>query len=152
MKRRNRLILILLTVIIIAAGLIIWQLFGPTINSPEGNFFYIRTGSTYQDVKNSLIKKRIVNSITMFDRVAGYLKYDQMVKAGKYKITDGMSVVNLVRMLRSGTQSPVNLVITKLRTKEDFASLVGKKFECDSAAFIHFLNNIIKVIMIKEIY
>jgi len=44
-------------------------------------------------------------------------------------------------MLKNGRQSPVNLVITKLRTKEDLASLIGRKFETDSTSFIHYLNN-----------
>jgi UPF0755 protein len=44
-------------------------------------------------------------------------------------------------MLRNGRQSPVNLVITKLRTREDLANLVGKRLECDSAAFMSFMNN-----------
>jgi UPF0755 protein len=44
-------------------------------------------------------------------------------------------------MLRSGNQSPVNLVITKLRTREDLAQKVAANFECDSLAFINFLNN-----------
>jgi UPF0755 protein len=35
----------------------------------------------------------------------------------------------------------VNLVITKLRTKEDFASLAGRKFESDSLQVIEYLNN-----------
>ncbi len=52
-----------------------------------------------------------------------------------------MSVFTLVRMLRSGNQSPVNLVITKLRTKEDLASKIDTYFECDSLSFISFLNN-----------
>ena len=44
-------------------------------------------------------------------------------------------------MLRNGQQKPVNLVITKIRTKEDLARLVGIKFETDSAAMMAFLNN-----------
>jgi UPF0755 protein len=36
---------------------------------------------------------------------------------------------------------PVNLVITKLRTREDLASLIGRKFECDSASFMRYMNN-----------
>jgi UPF0755 protein len=44
-------------------------------------------------------------------------------------------------MLRNGRQSPVNLTITKVRTKENLASLIGKKFEVDSAAVMGFLNN-----------
>ena len=141
MRKRNKLILSFLTVIIIVAGFIAWKLFGPTVNSPRGNYFYIRTGSTYQMVKDSLVKKNILKRIEMFDRVAKYLHYDKLVKAGKYKISDGMSLINLVRMLRSGNQSPVNLVIVKLRTKEDLAKKIGDNFESDSNVVIKFINN-----------
>jgi UPF0755 protein len=44
-------------------------------------------------------------------------------------------------MLRNGRQVPVNLVITKLRTKENLAGLIGRKLECDSASFLTYLNN-----------
>src|SRR5258708_6445628 len=118
MKKRNRFILIFFTVVIILALFITWQIFGPTINVPQGNFFYIRTGSDYQNVKDGLVKKNIVNSIIFFERVAKFLNYNQLVKPGKYRISEGMSVFNLIRMLRSGRQSPVNLLITKLRTNQ----------------------------------
>lgn len=138
---KKRLILLFFTVLIIGAGYLAWQLFGPAINVPQGNFFYIRTGSTYASVKDSLAKKNIVAHIGIFDRVAGYLNYDRLVKPGKYKITEGISLVNLVRMLKSGNQAPVNLVINKLRTKEDFAKKIGENFESDSAVVSQFLNN-----------
>ena len=57
--------------------------------------------------------------------VAKYLNYDKAIKPGKYKIDDGMSLINLIRMLRSGNQTPVKLVITKLRTKEDLAKYIN---------------------------
>lgn len=49
----------------------------------------------------------------------------------------------LVRMLRSGKQAPVKVVITKERTKEAFAGKFGKRFDVtfDSLAMINFLNN-----------
>jgi UPF0755 protein len=47
----------------------------------------------------------------------------------------------LMKMLGSGKQVPVNLVITKLRTKEDLAKRIGDRFEVDSATVIHFLDN-----------
>jgi UPF0755 protein len=63
------------------------------------------------------------------------------VKAGKYVIEKGASIYNVVRMLRSGRQTPVNLVMNKLRTKEDFAKKIGSSFEPDSAAVMALLNN-----------
>ena len=47
----------------------------------------------------------------------------------------------IIRRLRNGQQTPVNLVITRVRTKENFARLVANKFEFDSTAMIDFLNN-----------
>lgn len=44
-------------------------------------------------------------------------------------------------MLRSGKQVPVNLVITKLRTKEDLAKKIAAGFETDSTTVINFLND-----------
>ena len=52
-----------------------------------------------------------------------------------------MSIVSLVKMLRNGRQTPVNLVITKLRTKEDLAKKIADNFETDSLSVINFLNN-----------
>ena len=66
------------------------------------------------------------------------LNYSKLVKAGRYQIKNGMSIFSLVRMLRSGNQSPVNLVITKLRTKEDFARKIAANFECDSTVLFIF--------------
>jgi UPF0755 protein len=141
MKKRKRLILFFFAVVVIIACIVGWQLFGPTISAPEGNYFYIKTGATYQNVKDSLANKDILKSTGLFDRVAKYLHYDKSVKPGKYKIASGMSLVNLIRMLRSGNQSPVNLVIIKLRTKEDFAKKIGENFESDSNTVINFLSN-----------
>lgn len=140
MKIRKIIFFFLLALFLIAAyGT--WQFFGPTIQSPKGKFFYIHTGASYHEVKDSLKKNNIIGTGFWFDKVATYSHYDKNVKAGKYKINNGMSVFNLVKMLRNGRQSPVNLVITKLRTKEDLAKKIGDNFETDSSSVIHFLNN-----------
>lgn len=137
----RRIILLLFLALFLIAVYVAWGFFGPTIQSPEGKFFYIHTGASYQQVKDSLKKNKIIGTAFWFDKVSTYSHYDKNVKAGKYKITDGMNVVNLVKMLRYGKQSPVNLVITKLRTKEDLAKKIGDNFETDSLSVINFLNN-----------
>lgn len=125
----------------IAASYVLWMFFGPTVNAPKANFFYIHSGSTYQQLKDSLKKNKIITNDFWFDKVSTYSHFNEKVKAGKYKIKEGMSVVNLVKMFKSGRQSPVNLVITKLRTKGDLAKKIGENFETDSLSVINFLNN-----------
>ena len=72
-----------------------------------------------------------------------FQKYKLYVKLIKYKffIKKGMSVFALVRMLKNDQQSPVDLVVTKFRTKEEFARRIGKEFETDSMQMIRFLSN-----------
>ena len=141
MKNNRKNILFIFLILVIFALYAGWSLFGPTVKMPEEKYFYIHTGATYENVKDSLLKKEILSGTFWLDKIAGYLNYDKSIKPGKYKINEGMSLVNFVRMLRAGRQSPVNLVITKLRTKEDLARKIGNNFECDSSSFIHFLNN-----------
>lgn len=141
MKKNRKYILLIFLFLLLTAAFVAWNLFGPTVNAPGQKYFYIRTGSTYEQVKDCLLKKKIISSGIWFDKVAGYLNYKKAIRPGKYKIDKGMSVTNLVRMLRAGRQSPVNLVIIKLRTKEDLAKKIGENFECDSLSVINFLNN-----------
>ena len=139
--KAKRIFLFIFLIVIIAAAFFGWKFFGPATNAPEGNFFYIHTGAGYNQVKSDLLKAEVINGEFWFDKVANYSGYNNSVKPGKYKITDGMSVVSLVKMLRAGKQVPVNLVITKLRTREDLAKKIAGNFETDSVAVLDFLNS-----------
>src|SRR4030095_4980812 len=86
------------------------------------------------------ISKKIISSSHWFDWTASAMKFTS-VKAGKYEIKKSMSLFELIRVLKNGRQTPVKLVITKLRLKEDFARKLGQQFEFDSLAAIQFLTN-----------
>src|SRR5215831_13061527 len=131
--------LFLLT-LLIAALIMVWNAFGPSVKPPEEKFFYVRTGANYSEVTKELLEKKIIKSKQLFDVMARVLKYN-VIKPGKYEIKKRGSVFNLVRMLKNGRQTPVDLVIIKFRTKEEFAHQVGREFETDSVQMINFLNN-----------
>jgi UPF0755 protein len=139
MKKKSFLYILLF--LFLAAGFVAWQVFGPTVSAPEGKYFYVKTGSVYNDVKTALADQKIIGGTFFFDLIAKQVKYPNAVKAGRYEIKNGMSLFRLIRMLRSGSQAPVNLVITKLRTKEDLAQKIAANFETDSASFISLLND-----------
>jgi UPF0755 protein len=139
---KKKIILSALVLMIVIAGFFAWKFFGAAvaITDPQNEYLYIRTGSSIEDVKNQLREKKFLRNTSWFYSTAKLLKYNT-VKPGRYKMKSGMSLLNLVRMLRNGSQSPVNFVITKLRTKEALASRAGRNFECDSLQMISFLNN-----------
>jgi UPF0755 protein len=127
-------------ILILLVAFTAWKVFGPTLNVPDGKYFYISTGSIYDTVTTNLVKDKIISNPNWFNFVARQLKY-KTIKPGKFEIKKGMNLFNLVRMLKNDRQAPVNLVVIKFRTKEEFAKRIGKEFETDSLQMISFLNN-----------
>lgn len=138
MKKIVAVLFILVSLAVLYVG---WQVFGPTLKAPEGKYFYITTGATFQDVKSNLQQQSIISNTFFFDKIAQQIKYDRNVRAGRYEIKNGMSLYNLLKTLKAGRQSPVRLVINKLRTKEDLAKKIGQQFEADSLETIQFLSS-----------
>ena len=133
-------ILALFVLLILGLAYSAWQVFGPVISSPETKYFYVHTGDDVATVKKSLLQQGIIKNGFFFDQLAKYSKFKN-AKAGRYKVEDGSSLVDLVKKLKRGNQEPVKLVINKLRTKEDLAGKIGRQFECDSVQVINFLLN-----------
>lgn len=139
----KKIILILFSVAMLVTSFLAWRFFGPSsyFKTPI-KFLYIPSNSATKNTVLELLKKdSVVSSTTSFNWLAKRMGYWDQIKPGKYKIEPRNSIFNIIRVLRNGRQSPVNLVITKIRTKEDLASLTGKKFECDSLSMIRYLTN-----------
>jgi len=142
-KGNKRKILLWIVVVLAIAGLFAGlKVFGPNTDGfRKGEFLYIPTGADYEQVKSILTREGFVRDVNSFDFLARQAKYPTMVKAGKYRITRGMSNFNIIRMLRSGRQTPVKLVINKLRTKNEFVSLIASNLEADSNVLRQMLND-----------
>lgn len=98
---------------------------------------YIRTGHNQLDaVVGTLKEDDLIRSLKLFTWWARFQGLDQGIRPGRYEIKKGMSLFRLARMLKISRQKPVKLVITKIRTKEQLASFLGKRFESDSGSFL----------------
>ena len=138
----KNILLACLAVLLLAAAYTGWRLLGPaTAFSNEKYYLFIRTGMSYEQLLDTLEKDTVLRSPAFFDWMARRMDYPAALKAGKYEIRKDMALINILRELRNGRQVPVHLVITKLRTRQSLASLIGKKFECDSAEAMRFFEN-----------
>jgi UPF0755 protein len=139
----KRIILVAVLVLLLALSFAAWRILGPaTAFSNDTYSLYIRTGMTYEQLITELTQKdTVLKSPTFFNWVAGRMDYPHNIKAGKYDIKKDMSLLNILRMLHNGRQTPVHLVIVKFRTPEGLSSAIGRKFECDSDAVAGFLHN-----------
>lgn len=132
----------------LAAGALVYtsyRIFGPNTKAfGDSKYFYVRTNSTYNSVLDGLEEQGIIRNRSSFSWVAQKLDYPSHVKAGRYKINSGMSSFEIARLLRSGKQAPVVLVINKLRTKDDFVRKVSNNLEADS--------NVLRSLMKDAVY
>ena len=138
----KKLFLLLTILILLIAAEGAYLIFGPGTAFKSNRYdLYIHTGMNYQDLDSMLRNDFVLTHPAFFNWLSKRISYPSSMKAGKYEIHEGMNLFNILKMLRNGKQTPVNLIITKLRTREDLADLVGKKLECDSAAFMRYMNN-----------
>ena len=107
----------------------------------DQGYLYIPTGSNLDDVVAIIKAQQILNNTESFKWVASKMNFKN-IKPGKYKITKGLSNIELVRLLRSGKQEPIKLTFQNIRLKTDFAGYIGKNFEIDSLAFLNMLDSI----------
>jgi len=138
----KKIIMALLLLLLLVGAYSTWELFGPATSFSASRYdLYIHSGASYPEVLDMIKRDTVLKSPWAFKWLASRMDYPLNVKAGKYELKKDMNLVSILRMLRNGRQVPVNLTITKLRTKQDLASMIGRRFESDSSLFIKFLQN-----------
>jgi UPF0755 protein len=139
----KKIIWTVLILLVLGGAVAAWIFLGPATGFKEKTeFLYIRSNAaTKAAVMDSISKNKIVSNTSAFEFLANRMNYWDGIKPGKYEIKKGTSLLDIVRKLRNGQQTPVNLVITKYRLKEDLAKTAGSKFEFDDAEMLAFLNS-----------
>jgi UPF0755 protein len=107
----------------------------------EKAFICIPDSSTFNDVTSILSKDANVLNIASFKQVAGLLRYGSKIRSGRYALKSGMNNFQLVRMLRSGRQTPVRLSFNNIRTKEQLAGRLGSQLMADSTSILKLMND-----------
>lgn len=126
-----------------AAYYIYGAVFKANVWVPEGKpvAVFIPTGSTFEGVKTILYKKGLIIHRQSFEWVAEKKGYTEKIIPGKYMIKEGMNNNDLVNMLRSGIQSPVNVIFNNVRDVYQLAGRVGGQIEADSASIVEKLTD-----------
>lgn len=97
---------------------------------------YIKTGSSFDDVKNSLYSQGLIVHRKNFELIAQLKKYGNVIKPGHYLLNSDMSNLELVNKLRSGDQDPVKVTFNNVRFNDQLAGNIAKQIEADSLSLI----------------
>ena len=126
---------VLLVVLLGAAGYAGWRAaYRPNVTAfPEGAaYLYIRTGTGYAAVLDSLQKHKLLIEPATFRWVAGHYDYPAHVQAGRYRLEPGMGNSDLVKMLLFGHQDTVRFELKPFHYLDRLPRQLNRQLETDS--------------------
>ncbi|UKN01850.1 endolytic transglycosylase MltG [Paracrocinitomix mangrovi] len=122
-------------------GLPLYNLHYSKIDGSEDQIIYIPTGSSLADVAAIIDETGVIEESTFLD-YAGKLDFtDEKVEPGKYQITGGMKVKELVYALKNGNQEikDTRITFSFCRDVYEMAGEVAPAIEADSAEIADYI-------------
>lgn len=111
------------------------------IGLPETEYIYIDNNSNYDDVIDQIKEKIELPNEKIFNLLSERMNYQNMVKTGRYAIEDGITMPDLIRKLRSGSQTPIKLTFNNIRTIESLAGRLSSQLMVDSISILEVLRD-----------
>ena len=128
MKKQTIIILSIIALILIIGIICGFSLLNKKVRNNESVSLYIYPSENYENVLEKLEKNGVIEknerAFSIFSKVK---KLENNIKSGHYVIEPKTSQVDLVRTLANGLQTPVKLVINKVRLKQDFAKKIANQ-------------------------
>lgn len=110
-------------------------LFSPNIElSDDENVFYIRSGSTFDEVFQNLTPYLI--NPTTFKQVAQQKKYSANVRSGRFILKNKMNNLELINTLRNGN-TPLSVSFNNQERLENLAQRIAQQLQPDSLELIN---------------
>ncbi|MFA6947060.1 MAG: endolytic transglycosylase MltG [Pedobacter sp.] len=133
--------LALLILILAGSGLNYYlKYFKPNVTANQ-YYLFIPTCSEFKDVYSTIKTEKMVKDTLSFLNAAQNMDYTGKVKAGRYRLTEGVGNRALINMLKAGNQEPVKISFQNVRLKHTLAGMVSKKIESDSASISRLLDS-----------
>lgn len=133
MKSRRNILIIAAVCILIICGVTYYYFFLSMSAKDTTEYVYIDNDDNIDSVTVKLEKISTPHAISAFKMLAGYSKYAENIRTGRYAIEPGEGVAVTFRRLKNGLQTPVNLTIPSVRTVERLSAQLSEKLMIDSA-------------------
>lgn len=95
---------------------------------------YVGRDTSYQALIDSL--KPSIKHHLAFDIYAERLNLKESYKVGHYLVQEGMDVIQIVRMIKLGLQTPVNVTMNNVKIPAQLAGKLAPQLEADSVELV----------------
>lgn len=137
---RKKTLFVLLGVLLLlaaAAGIAARQFYGGAVRAERE--IYVSSTGDYRALTYSLMPS--LRHRAAFRAYARRIDLGETFKPGHYLLREGMSVIDVARMLKLGLQTPVRVVINNVRTPAQLAAKLARQLDADSASLARALTS-----------
>ncbi|AII51039.1 endolytic transglycosylase MltG [Hymenobacter sp. APR13] len=144
LKRRNRFAYItgISGLILITFSYYFYQVFfTPNVETKTPTYVLVRRGQTAKSVLDSVEATGVIVDKLSLRFVAKVMKYEKLVKPGRYELKDGYTNRELINALRTGRQSPLKLTFQNIRLRQDLAQKLNTAIDARPGQFDSLLSS-----------
>ncbi len=146
-KKRNKIVPIIflsLLILCVAGFFIVRNLVFKPFEIEKTEYIYIDNESDFENVIDQLNKNGLPSE-KIFRLLAERMNYGYKIKSGRYAIEPKTTMPQLIRILRTGQQTPLNITFNNIRTKENLAGRISRQLMMDSLSLLNALYDAEKV-------
>ncbi len=136
-------VIAVLFLVAVAGVVFVYSVFlKPNFRAEDGGvYIYARETGDFDYVVRQMEDAGCAVDMESFIRAARMRHADTSLRAGRYKISEGMTNRELVNMLNGGMQTPVKLRINNIRLPGQLARKLGAQLRADSVQFMTLLSD-----------
>lgn len=135
MNNKKKTIICIIIAIIVVLGVIsavFASKFLGNLNIDQEEYVYIDNDDNIDSVRQKLTDMNAGVSMMAFDMLNSYTHYEDHIRAGRYKVNNQLSTLDLFRNMRNHKSEPLNLIVPSVRTIDDMAGKLAKGLMIDS--------------------
>ncbi len=143
MHKNIRPLLVLLIALILLPLMSVYHLLGRAnflVRQPP-RILTIPHGIAFKELQEKLQQEKYIAHPNSFALLARLMRYDRRIMPGVYQLQPNMSNRQAIRLLRTGTQTPVKIVLHHAATKEALAEELTRNLETNSEELLKLLND-----------
>jgi len=107
----------------------------------SGKKIYINDAMNFKDLQHTLLENGYVHDLLSFSFLAKIMKYNENIKPGAYIVESNMSNYNLIKKLRSGNQTPVEITFNNVKNLKELADKITQNINLTPTDFLEYVYN-----------
>lgn len=144
-KKRKSGWLFLIVLALVGAGsyYLYHKFFGGAVKlSKSYAFVYVESGDDLEDLSDHINSEKILGDEKSFIWLAKKMKLDSNIHPGKYRITNGMSMRQVINLIKYNKQELIKLTYnSQIRNLEEFVSYTADKLEMNESEVEEYLSD-----------